>query len=209
MSRLALRPLLPLVLATALGIGPVSAFAQIYRWTDTEGEVHYSEGVESVPARYRRDAVIIGHEPSSSPPVAQGTPSRPVAPPRGTGKVTFTPKQAIIVTARVNDTASARLMLDMETAHTIINPGALREGVQLVYLGSWRITTKGITGGEALTVGIESLDVGGARYGPLMVVSQNPGFERDRADGILGRDFLDHFTVSIDEEAGTVTLTPK
>ena len=31
----------------------------------------------------------------------------------------------------------------------------------------------------------------------------NPG------DGLLGRDFLDHFSVNIDTAAGVVTLTPK
>jgi hypothetical protein len=29
------------------------------------------------------------------------------------------------------------------------------------------------------------------------------------ADGLLGRDFLDRFTVTIDSKAGVVTLAPK
>jgi hypothetical protein len=40
----------------------------------------------------------------------------------------------------------------------------------------------------------------------MLVVSHDTGF---RGDGLLGRDFLDHFSVTIDNGAGVVTLTPK
>jgi hypothetical protein len=33
--------------------------------------------------------------------------------------------------------------------------------------------------------------------------------ELGQADGLLGRDFLDRFQVSIDNQAGIVTLTPR
>src|SRR5438309_1990006 len=32
---------------------------------------------------------------------------------------------------------------------------------------------------------------------------------RARADGLLGMDFLEHFTLTVDSAAGRVTLTPK
>ena len=58
-----------------------------------------------------------------------------------------------------------------------------------------------------LAVRVDSIEANGARYGPLLVVSHDTGF--NQGDGLLGRDFLDHFSVNIDNAAGIVTLTPK
>ena len=57
------------------------------------------------------------------------------------------------------------------------------------------------------SVRIDSLDVNGASHGPLLVVSHDTGF--GRGDGLLGRDFLDQFLVTIDNAAGVVTLAPR
>ena len=68
-------------------------------------------------------------------------------------------------------------------------------------------TIHGVTGAaDAMTVTVESIDVAGAQVGPLQVVSHDAG---SGGDGLLGRDFLDRFTVNIDNNAGVVTLTPR
>ncbi len=206
MNRLTPRAL-SLVLAATLVVAPLTAAAQIYRWIDADGDVHYSEGIDSVPLRHRRDAVVVSHE-RPSPATGPGQASTSALPP-GAGRVTFTPGQPIIVTARLSGAGSARLILDARAARTSISPTALLE-LGVSYLVAQTVTIKGPAGdAKVLTVPIESLDVGGARYGPLMVVSEMPPFERQVAEGILGRDFLDHFTVTMDDAAGTVTLTPK
>ena len=58
-------------------------------------------------------------------------------------------------------------------------------------------------------VRVESLDVSGAKRGPLIVISHDTGFGPETGDGLLGRDFLDNFTITIDNAAGVLTLTPK
>ena len=55
---------------------------------------------------------------------------------------------------------------------------------------------------------LESLQVGGARVGPLQVSSHDAQLGRD-AQGLLGRDFLNHFRVTIDNTKGIVELTPR
>jgi hypothetical protein len=55
---------------------------------------------------------------------------------------------------------------------------------------------------------VESIEVDGARVGPLMVVSHDAGLGSG-TDGLLGRDFLDQFVVTIDSSSRIVTLTPK
>ena len=183
---------------------PEIAAAQIYRWMDAEGALHFSQGIDSVPVRFRSSAVIIGYDrpaPPSEPSAASTPPKR--------GEVKFTPGQPIMVTARINDAGSARLMLDTGAARTVINPAVLAK-LGVSYDNSQRGTLKGVTGdAEVQAVRVESLEVSGAKHGPLLIVSHDAGFGPERGDGLLGRDFLDNFTVTIDNTAGIVTLTPK
>src|SRR5262249_42623052 len=94
--------LLPLAVALVLTSSVAFAQTQIYRWTDTEGEIHYSQGLDSVPARFRSSATIIGYD---SPSPGSSGPSKPAREP-GTGRIPFSPGRPIIVTARVNDGGS-------------------------------------------------------------------------------------------------------
>ncbi len=192
-----------LVLVSALAVLPPSVSAQIYRWVDDAGDTHYSQGDQSVPLRYRPNAVIIGYDRPSSPEPTGG------AVPPGTGRVKFTPGQPILVTARINDRDSAQLILDTGATRTVINPSVLG-ALGVSYDQAARASLKGVTGeAEALAVRVDSIDVSGARYGPLMVVSHDAGLGPGRVDGLLGRDFLDNFTVTIDNAAGLLTLTPR
>ena len=204
MTMLTRRVLLLALTAALVGllVEPEVAAAQIYRWADAEGAIHFSQGIESVPVRFRSSAVIIAHDRPAPP-------SEPIAAPPASGQVKFTPGQPIMVTARINDAGSARLMLDTGAARTVINPAVLAT-LGVSYDNSQRGTLKGVTG-DALVqaVRVESLDVSGAKYGPLLVVSHDTGFGPERGDGLLGRDFLDNFSVTIDNVLGTVTLTPK
>ena len=54
---------------------------------------------------------------------------------------------------------------------------------------------------------VDSLEVGEARVG-RMPVGAHDMRSRD-GDGLLGRDFLDQFKVTIDAGKGVVTLAPK
>jgi predicted aspartyl protease len=195
-------PVLALAVAALAGaLLPDTARAQIYRWTDDDGTIHYSQGLETVPQRFRAAAAIIGYD-RPAPPAA------PPAPAAGTGtaRIRFTPGEPIMVTARINGGARADLMLDTGAARTVIHPRVL-ESVGVSYRDARRGSLRGVTGeADVLAVTVDTIDVEGAAHGPLLVVSHDAGF---RGDGLLGRDFLDHFSVLIDNAAGLVTLTPK
>jgi hypothetical protein len=195
-------PLL-LVLAFTLVVSPRPASAQVYRWVDGEGDIHFSQGIHSVPLPYHPNAVIIGYDRFSPPePPERSTPP-------GTGRITFTPGKPILVTARINERDSAQLMLDTGAVRTVIHPSVL-SALGVSYDAAVRGSIKGVTGdAEVLVVRVESIDVSGAKYGPLAVVSHDPGFGPGRGDGLLGRDFLDNFIINIDNAAGVVTLTPR
>ena len=181
--------------------GPRAAVAQVFRWIDGEGSIHYSQGIESVPPRFRDGAVIIGYERSDT-----GAPA-PETAPVGTGRVRFTPGQPIMVSVRINGATPATLMLDTGATRTVITPKVL-ESIGADYRDAQRGTIRGVTGeAPVLAVRVESIEASGARSGPLLVVSHDTGF--GQGDGLLGRDFLDQFSVNIDNTAGLVTLTPK
>ncbi|MGH7348634.1 MAG: aspartyl protease family protein [Candidatus Rokuibacteriota bacterium] len=200
-----------LVVGLALGvlltgaIGPVSA--QIYRWTDGRGEVRYSQGIHSVPPQFRGGAVMVS---APSPPAPAPAAPAPAAesPPAGVARIPFTPGQPIMVSARINGGGTTQLILDTGAQGTVINPTALA-ALGVSYRDAVRGSIKGVTGdAKVLAVRIDSIEVEGARVGPLMVVSHDAGLG-SASDGLLGRDFLDNFIVTIDSAARVVTLTPK
>ena len=177
------------------------AGAQVFRWIDGEGSIHYSQGIESVPTRFRDGAVIIGYERTEA--AAPAVETAPV----GVGRVRFTPGQPIMVSVRINGATPATLMLDTGATRTVINPKVL-EAIGVNYRDAQRGTIRGVTGeAPVLAVQVDSIEASGARSGPLLVVSHDTGF--GQGDGLLGRDFLDQFSVNIDNAAGLVTLTPK
>lgn len=224
------------------------AAAQMYRWVDEGGGVHYTQGIDSIPERHRKNAVRLDYPsvPASSPsatpvpvpvmplpaPVAPApvlpsptavapapAPVRPapvpVAPARAGGAavkgydtvIDFRPGQPIYVVARLNNVEVARLILDTGADRTVITPRSLRAaGVGNRPVASGRI--HGATGtAEVHAYEIESIVIGAARVDRLLVLSHD--INLPESDGLLGRDFLEHFKVTIDNRAGTVTLTPR
>ncbi len=195
------------VSALVLCLAPATP-AQVYRWTDEQGRVNYSQGLDSVPERFRSGAQFV-NSPAVPPAAA------PLAPPgRATGaavaggaQIRFSPGQAIMVNARINDSGSVRLLLDTGASVTTINPRLLSQ-LGVSSRDAVRGSIRGVTGSaDTLFVMVSSIDINGAKAGPIRVVAHD--VELGQADGLLGRDFLDRFQVSIDNQAGIVTLTPR
>jgi predicted aspartyl protease len=207
MNRWAQHRLLFLLAVFVLAFLGTSASAQsaIYRWVDATGQVHFTQGLDSVPPAFRTRAVLIGHDRPAEPTLLPSA-----SPARRSGKVAFTPGQPIMVTARINDSGSAQLMLDTGTAHTVINPAVLN-ALGVSYANVVRAALKGVTGNPEVVdaVTLDSIEIAGARHGPLLVLSHDTGFGPQQGDGLLGRDYLDNFTITIDNTAGLLTLTPK
>ena len=182
--------------------GVTGSEAQMYRWTDERGQAHYSEGLGSVPERFRSSAQPLLYQTTPSPP----EPSKPALPP-GVEKIPFKPGSPILVTAKVNGGGPVTLILDTGADTTVINPLALwRLGVSTWFAP--RAEIRGATGTQRVdVVRIESIEVGQAKAGPLAIIAHD--VEMKNADGLLGRDFLNNFNVNIDTSAGVVTLSPR
>jgi hypothetical protein len=218
------RGLASAVLLVVVGLAPVSAGAEIFRYTDDRGNSFYVDGLDNVPQEYRARAVPLGLRnapatpapPPAAPGVqgparngpgaAPGAPAPPAKP--GGATIRFTPGQRIMVDVRINGSASANLLLDTGADRTMINPRALvAAGIPLARpVGSARVT--GVAGSDQVSfVVVDSLEIGEARVGRLAVASYDVG--GGVGDGLLGRDFLDRFNVTIDSVNGVVKLDPK
>src|SRR5262245_21311398 len=119
--------------------------------------------------------------------------------------IPFTPGRPIYVDAKVNGRTSARLVLDTGADVTVIAPALLNAAGASV---TGHTTLLGVTG--QATVGVHdliSLEIGNLKVGPLKVLAHHGA--DPAADGLLGRDVLERFTVTIDSAGGRVTLTPR
>ena len=187
------------------------ASAQLYTWTDDKGVVHYTADPYTIPPQFRPADIPAAPAPtpaptSSDPWSAWGTPTV-TAPPAG-AVVQFSPGAPIVVSARLNGVPLS-LLLDTGADRTLISPAAIaRAGYASDAAPTGEIRILGVTGASVATmVTVPLLDVAGARIGPLPLIVHDAGL--GSVDGLLGRDVLDAFTVTIDAAAGRATLIPR
>jgi hypothetical protein len=180
-------------LAFALVIA-APARAEIYHWTDADGVDHYSTDLGRVPARYRPHVRVIDTPAPAAP--------SPATPPSGT--VLFTSGAPILAEAHVNG-VPLTLLVDTGAARTVISTGALVRGGFDPSTGR-TVRIVGVTGvADVREIVVPRLDVAGAQVGPIAVIAHDvPSLP---ADGLLGRDVLDQFVLTIDAARGRAILT--
>jgi len=101
-------------------------------------------------------------------------------------------------------------LLDTGADRTLVSPAAAaRAGYeQPIVPGGSPVRIVGVTGTVVAPQVIAPMfDVAGTRFGPLWLIVHDAGLRG--VDGLLGRDILDAFTVTIDASAGRATLTPR
>jgi hypothetical protein len=184
-------------LATAATVVAAPASAQLYRWTDPAGTDHYTTDLGAIPPAHRDGATDIG-APTPGPPPAPPPPAAGISIPYTGGPV--------VVDAWLNG-VPLRLLLDTGADRTLIAPSAMaRAGFSVADAPAVRI--RGVTGDAvAPLVSVPRLDLGSTRVGPLAVVVHPltaPG-----VDGLLGRDVLDAFTLTVDAASQRAILMPR
>jgi len=192
--------------ALLLAVLSSAAHAQIVRYTDERGQSYYVDGVENVPPQFRSTAMPLGlrNQPAPSPSNAPAE-ARPAAP----TVIKYTPGQRIMVDVKINGGFSTRLLLDTGADRTMISPRALQAAGVAITRPVATGQVHGATGSDRFDyVEVESLEVGEARVGKMPVGSYELA-GTGAGDGLLGRDFLDQFKVTMDSGAGEVHLAPK
>jgi len=199
-----------------LAAGPASA--EIYRWTDSAGRVHFTHDLSRIPAAERRTAKSRAEAPAGRDPIqvydapARLAPASRAISPSGApglrGKVHRIRVQqagsSMRVVVRLNGRVDVPFILDTGASDVLIPQWAADElgldtegpGVRSqVYQ-----TANGVI--EAPIVMLDSIELGTARA-ERVVGSVSSGMKV----GLLGLAFLNHFQVQIDPRQGIVTLT--
>jgi hypothetical protein len=176
---------------------PLAADAQLYRWKDASGVVHYTGDLASIPPAFRDSVQDVG-SPQARPPEPASTIGSTIIP--------FATGAPILAAAAVNG-VPVTLMVDTGAERTLISPRALaRTGLTLE--GGRPVRIVGVTGAAgAREVVVPRLDLAGTQVGPLAIIVHDGSF--GGADGLLGRDVLDAFTLTVDAAAGQAILKPR
>ena len=202
--------LLALGLAS-VGPGP-GAHAEIYRWTDAAGRLHFTENLSQVPASQRRGAersarrgagrtVVNRVSPGAAAAPASARVRRPLAP--GPFHIPYQPRGgAMLVMVRLNDRVTAPFLVDTGASDVSIPASvAARAGIvvgpdtpRALYT-----TANGVV--SSPRVRIDAVQVGEARVEGVRG-SINAGMEI----GLLGGSFFHNFTLQIDPAAHVITL---
>lgn len=181
---------------------PALALGDIYYWMDDQGTQHYTTRLESIPEPYRSKAIPLSLP--TSPPVPPEITPRPS--PKGLTKIPFTPGSPVLVSVKINGGGPITLILDTGADRTMVAPAALsRLGIS--FENALRGVIRGVTGAShAEAVWVNSVEIEEAKVGPLLIVAHDADLKG--ADGLLGRDFLANFNVTIDPKEQVVTLAP-
>lgn len=167
--------------------------AQVYRWTDDDGVIHLTTDASRIPAA-QRDKVD----------VLEASPRETVESPRSAGSVRAAPGSAIFADAHLNG-VPLTLLVDTGAERTVIAPAVLaRAGFDLTQ--GRQVQLRGVTGtARAVEIVVQRFDIAGAQIGPLGIVAHDiPGLG---ADGLLGRDVLEQFVLTVDPVRGKATLS--
>ncbi|MBW2427012.1 MAG: TIGR02281 family clan AA aspartic protease [Deltaproteobacteria bacterium] len=207
-----------LVAAWALLPRPEAA-AEIFRWRDAQGRLHFSEDLNQVPPQHRAAAAAAANGQGSGREI-QRYESAPAAPRPGRANRSRSASQqaeggpvhrvrvqktgsSMRANVRLNDRVVAPFILDTGASDVSIPEWVARElGLELdgARTRLYR-TANGIV--ENAVVTLESVDLGGAR-----VENVPASVSRSMSVGLLGLSFFNHFRYRIDPAAGVVTLRP-
>ncbi len=196
-----MRPLCMVFILSFL-LFPAIATGDIYYWADDQGTQHYTTRLELIPEPYRSKAIPLPL-PTSPPEPPEITPGPS---PKGLAKIPFTPGSPLLVSAKINGNGPIMLIIDTGADRTMVSPSALsRLGIS--FENTVRGIVRGVTGvGNAEAVWVNSVEIGEAKVGPLLIVAHDADLKV--AEGLLGRDFLANFNVTIDSKERIVTLAP-
>jgi len=203
MARLALF----LTLLTMWYAGP--APAEIYRWTDPEGNLHFTEDLSQVPPEYREQAARRAPSPSRgtlqtyTPPASlqPSTTSR-------SGDVIHIPFQRhgtlMWVNALVNDRQQVPFLIDTGASGVSLPSDVVASLGIRIRPDTPRVTVSTANGYVRVpVVEIESIQLGNARVEGLQA-TVNPSMNV----GLLGGTFFNNYRYSVDIAAGLITLEP-
>jgi clan AA aspartic protease (TIGR02281 family) len=202
---------------------PASAVAEIYRWKDAQGRLHFAQDLNQVPESYRAQAEESARQGGKGREI-QHYQTGPAAPsPAGTasGRPPARPGRRIQTGARPIrievERAGSAMLVHVRLNDQVVAPFHIDTGATDVVIPQWVASELGLDLAESRTgfygtangvvqqalVTLESVDLGGARV-ENVPATVSPSMSH----GLLGLSYFNHFKYHFDPGAGIVTLTP-
>jgi len=185
-----------------------SGYAEMYKWVDEKGTVHFTDDLSSIPEKYRQDAETRkpSKEISKPRPQEKSHPSLPpkVSEPEGIIVDLFRKHELLLAEVILNGRVRQYFILDTGASFTLINrPTAKELGITIdentpfmpIFTASSLIFTPLVT--------LRSIRVGEAEVENVDVLIHDMPSE---TAGLLGNSFLNKFKVMIDSVNGKMTL---
>lgn len=194
-----------------LGTGS-RAGAEIYRWTDAHGKVHFTQNLGQVPANQRTAARSAAEDRNQAPSRLQtysgsqsATGKRHTRIPRS-GQLHQIPFRksgnAMLVEVRINDRVSAPFLVDTGASDVAIPASvAAQAGISIgprTPHANYQ-TANGMV--SKPVVNVQAVQVGDVR-----VENIRGSISESMEVGLLGGSFFNNFTFQIDPAAGVITL---
>lgn len=190
-----------IVILVFLSSPAFSLSADIFRWMDERGVVHFTDSLHNIPEKHRASATRIkaretsrGLEPSS--------PDKASVPFQKKGQV-------VIVQATVNEKASAKFVVDTGATYTMISQAIAKKleiDVEKKLPTIPFQTANGVI--NAPLISLDSIEVGGMQVKNL-ITAVHDVFPDPAIAGLLGLNFLSKFRMDIDTENGVLVLEKK
>jgi clan AA aspartic protease (TIGR02281 family) len=192
------RLFLILLLACLLRTGPTLA-AEMLRWVDDQGVVHFTDSLKNIPEKFRSKVTRLK---TSGPALA------PI--PDDKALVKFQKQgELMVVPALLNEKTAAKFVVDTGASYTTISQ-AMAQQLGLNPTNASTViplqTANGVI--EAPLVSVDSLEVGGFALKDLPVVVHDV-FPDPNIAGLLGLNFLSQFHLGIDSKNGILYLEKK
>ena len=185
-----------------------SARAEIYRWTDADGKLHFTQDLSQVPAAQRKRAQeppkdTIGRLQTYSGPAS--VERRPRLRSDGEIRIPFERRGTLMwVNAIVNDRHRVPFLIDTG-ASGISLPSEVVARIGIPVRSDTPRITVGTANGVVRVplVKIDSVQLGDARVEGLQATVNST-----MSIGLLGGSFFNNYKYSVDIAAGVITLVP-
>jgi clan AA aspartic protease (TIGR02281 family) len=188
------------VLLSLLGWSAVSRSAEILRWVDERGVVHFTDSLQEIPESLR----------STATQIKMDSQLRSLPPPPDKASIKFQKKgELMVVQATLNEKAAATFVVDTGASYTTISQATAKE-LQIDLQNNPKVISFQTANGtiQAPLASVRSIEIGGLGLNDVTVAVHDI-FPDPAIAGLLGLNFLSQFRVDIDSKNGVLNLEKK
>ncbi len=212
-----------LALACALALAPARGGAEVYVWTDAEGNVQMTEDLSQVPPEHRaralQEELVRSRRAAAVPPKETEAPAPPARPRttvsrknKASERKESAGRRHILRVARVGSEMRVNAVVDGVTVPFILDTGA-----SICTLPAWAAEQMGIeidgdtsfisvTGVSGQSQRVPEIQTRSVTVGDAEVTDLNMAVLDTMEVGLLGMPFFNHFKVSTDPARGILVL---